>query len=111
VEAKISAADDRKRWLTRVASRVSEGEIDPADPAWMPLLQEIWGSGPQKGRETLADAVLVALGRGAPHIAETALRLWLHVHLSPEDLRLCPSTIDCARSAIRAALVLPTGTT
>jgi hypothetical protein len=102
--------EDRTHWLERVASRAADDGVDPSDPSWTPLLKEIWKSDPRQGRTILGEAVLAALGRGAPQTAETTLRLWLHAHLTPLDGDASPGSCDRARRAIRTALTLSPGT-
>jgi hypothetical protein len=93
-------------WLAAFASFVAESGVDPSDPAWTPLLQEIWNSEPGPRRQLLGDSVLKALGQAAPQTAESTLRLWLHAHLSPQDRGGKPGTCDSAHEAIRTALAL-----
>lgn len=109
VETRNQGGENRRRWLGQVASQVAEGEVDLSDPTWASLFAEIWASDPQQSREALAEAVLAALGNGAPQTAEIALRLWLHAHLSPKESDLPSNACDRARSAIRGALVLSSG--
>ncbi len=76
-------SSDTEEWITPFASLAAESGVDPSDPTWMPLIQDLWNSEPEPRRQILAESVLTALGKGAPQTAESALRLWLHAHLSP----------------------------
>lgn len=96
------ASCDTTQWMASFASLAAESGIDPSDPVWTPLIQDLWSSEPESRRQVLAEAVLTALGQEEPRTAESALRLWMHAHLSPQDqgAGLCDKALDAIRTSL-----------